>query len=584
MLGHYDAVIWYTGDEELTRLPGQPAGTGGARLGVEEQIDVRDFLNEGGKLLFTGKEAGTQYANAEEFRNFGFPEPRDAADGEYCNKNGTDYDPETEAFDPWPEFDETDPTWNADQCITHSDDFLQYYLGAYVRASPGNALSEEGTPFDLLGTPGGPFAGQVLDFDDTGAGNQDNAATFVVTSSILDPARYPLYADSRKAADWLRPGAAPFGPFSGTQYMASGSDSRGYKRLSKTVDVPAGTTQFSFKLSADVEADWDWVAVEVHDLAADTWTTLPDVSGNELTSDSTGESCPEGLASEDDAPHPFLSNYWNEDCTTKGNWNALTGSTGGWTDWTVDLSAFAGKQVEVSISYITDWGTLGLGVWVDDAKFVNNGATIASTDFEADAGGWVVGAIPEGSDELARNWTRRGQEFQEGGIVITNDTVYTGFGFEGLSAADRPEFMKRALKHLGVKLGQGGGTPGPGPGPGGDKPAAKAKIKVGKKLRADRRGRVKVRIACDGDAGATCKGKVQLLRKRTKVWGAKRFTIAAGKAKTVKVKLRKPAFKALKRKGSQRLTIKVTGKDSAGTAFTARQKVRVLAPKKKKQK
>ena len=119
----------------------------------------------------------------------------------------------------------------------------------------------------------------------------------------------------------------------------------------------------------------------------------------------------------------------------KGNWNALTGSTGGWTDWTVDLSAFAGKEVEVSVSYITDWGTLGLGVWVDDAKFVNNGTTIDSTDFEADAGGWAVGAIPEGSDELSRNWTRRGQEFEEGGIVTTNDTVYTGFGFEGLSAA-----------------------------------------------------------------------------------------------------------------------------------------------------
>ena len=562
-------MIWYTGDEELTRYPGQPAGTGGARLGVEEQIDVRDFLNEGGKLLFTGKDAGVQYANAEEFRNFGFPEPRDGAGGEYCSAD-------------LPEFDESDPADAADQCIAHSDDFLQYYLGAYVRASPGNALDENGAPFDLAGTPGGPFAGLTLGFDDTGAGNQDNAATFVVTSSILDPAEYPLFADSRKAADWLRPGAAPFGPFSGTQYMASGSDSRGYKRLSKTVDVPAtGTTQFQFKLSADVEADWDFVAVEVHDLAADTWTTLPDVSGNELTTDSTGDSCPEGLASEEDAPHPFLETYWNEDCTTKGNWNALTGSTGGWTDWTADLSAFAGKEVEVSVTYITDWGTLGLGVWVDDAKFVNDGTTFESTDFEADAGGWTAGPVPEGSDELARNWTRRGQEFEEGGVVITNDTVYTGFGFEGLSAAVRPEFMKRALKHLGVvKDTPGGGNPVPGQ-PGGNSPKhASAKLKIGKKLRADRKRRVKVRVSCAGDAGATCKGKAQLLRKG-KAWGGKKFTIAAGQTKTVKIKLKKSAFKVLKRKGKQKLTLKVTGTDSAAAAFTARKTVKVLAPKKK---
>ena len=74
-------------------------------------------------------------------------------------------------------------------------------------------------------------------------------------------------------------------------------------------------------------------------------------------------------------------------------------------------------------------------------------------------------------------------------------------------------------------------------------------MKVGKQLRADRKGRVKLRIACDGDAGAACNVKVQLLRKSTKVWGAKRFTIAAGKAKTVKVKLRKSAFKAPSARG-----------------------------------
>ena len=60
MLSHYDAVLWYTGDDYLTRQPGQPAGTGTARLAVEEMIDVRHFLNEGGKLFYTGKSAGQQ--------------------------------------------------------------------------------------------------------------------------------------------------------------------------------------------------------------------------------------------------------------------------------------------------------------------------------------------------------------------------------------------------------------------------------------------------------------------------------------------------------------------------------------------
>ena len=80
VLSHYDAVVWYTGDDYLTRRPGQPPGTGTARLAVEEMIAVRAFLNEGGKLLYTGKRAGLQYAEGNEFRNFGFPEP-DGAPG-----------------------------------------------------------------------------------------------------------------------------------------------------------------------------------------------------------------------------------------------------------------------------------------------------------------------------------------------------------------------------------------------------------------------------------------------------------------------------------------------------------------------
>ena len=106
---------------------------------------------------------------------------------QYCNKNGTDADPSTPAFDTWPEFDEDDPT-QADGCILHNDDFLQYYLGAYIYASPGQTFDDEaGHPYGLAGTEGGPFEGLSWLFDETGANNQDHSATFVVTSSVLDP-------------------------------------------------------------------------------------------------------------------------------------------------------------------------------------------------------------------------------------------------------------------------------------------------------------------------------------------------------------------------------------------------------------
>ena len=48
-----------------------------------------------------------------------------------------------------------------------------------------------------------------------------------------------------------------------------------------------------------------------------------------------------------------------------------------------------GKQVEISIVYATDWGTLTVpGMLVDDTKVTVNGVTTHETSFETDQGGW----------------------------------------------------------------------------------------------------------------------------------------------------------------------------------------------------
>ena len=107
--------------------------------------------------------------------------------------------------------------------------------------------------------------------------------------------------------------------------------------------------------------------VEAHTVGQDDWTTLPDTNGN--TSDDTGGGCP------DDDPfwlneNPFLRHYITRTGTTGdgfdvhadrhvGAWNAATGNSAGFQDWEVDLSAFAGKQVEVSITYATDPAVAG---------------------------------------------------------------------------------------------------------------------------------------------------------------------------------------------------------------------------------
>ena len=59
--------------------------------------------------------------------------------------------------------------------------------------------------------------------------------------------------------------------------------------------------------------------------------------------------------------------------------------------------AFAGKQVEVSITYATDPFVQELGVFVDDVEVIADGASVAPTSFEDGLGGFTVGGPPEGS-------------------------------------------------------------------------------------------------------------------------------------------------------------------------------------------
>ena len=50
---HYDAVVWYPGDDVVTRKATQTAGDAD-RLALDEMLEMRAYMNEGGKVLYTG--------------------------------------------------------------------------------------------------------------------------------------------------------------------------------------------------------------------------------------------------------------------------------------------------------------------------------------------------------------------------------------------------------------------------------------------------------------------------------------------------------------------------------------------------
>ncbi|SCF29341.1 M14 family metallopeptidase [Micromonospora mirobrigensis] len=417
VLSHYKTVIWETGDDIIPRSPGQVGGTA-ARAALDTELAVRDYLNEGGKVLVSGKYA--LFAQG--------------ANGSYVYR--PDAPPEC-----------TDP--NDVACLPLLNDFQQYYLGAYNYVSDGGT-DPDGNPYPVRGSAGA-FTGFTGQLNAAGsAGNQDHTASFLTTSSFLKPEQFPQFASSA-AVDWVRPGGAPFDPHTGDWYLYSDRADQSYKRLTRTVDLTgASSGELRFWTSYDIEQNWDFMIVEAHEVGSDTWTTLPDANGH--TGTGTGESCQSGWVAQ---LHPFLGHYQGADCSptgTTGTWNAATGASGGWQEFAVDLSAYAGKQVEVSISYVSDWGTQGLGVFVDDARVIADGAVVSQTSFETpDLGGWSVAGPPAGSGAAANDWSRSQQAFSEGAAVVTTDSVYLGFGLEGLAPAARDDLVARSLKHLAAK-------------------------------------------------------------------------------------------------------------------------------------
>ncbi|MFJ6983631.1 MULTISPECIES: M14 family zinc carboxypeptidase [unclassified Streptomyces] len=366
--------------------------TGDSLPGNPTQLALRAFLNEGGKLIEAGERAGGNV-------DLGGGNP--------------------------------------------SNDFSQYYLGAYSRTNTPGATGFNGS--GALAGAGGPLG--------AAPGNPlDRAGTYGVTSDELPVATYPQFKSA--GAGQFAGTVNPYGPFAGAWMAAAVHTDDAYKRLTRTVDL-TGTTAadqpaLRTQLLWDTEPGYDNAIVEVRTAGGDDWTTLPEKGG--ATSTTVPAECEAGFYVRE---HPQLLRYLTlgaDGCTptgTTGAWNAFTGASSGWQQVNFDLSAYAGKSIEVSISYVTDPGSGGHGVLVDDASLVTGSTATETEGFETSLGAWKVGGPPPGSPAVLKDWARTGALFQTYGAVTTDDTVLLGFGLEHLtSAADRKALIGKALGSL----------------------------------------------------------------------------------------------------------------------------------------
>jgi hypothetical protein len=430
VLSHYDAVVFETGDDLVTRTAGR-AGGNADRLALDELLELRSYLNEGGRVMIAGDSAGQQYTNAAV---------------------GTQlYDPQGEiACNPLPAGTDTRrclPLFGSFFGGDSMNDVLQYHLGAYLAVANDGHVA--GAAFDSVGVDD-PFTGLTWGLDDpVFAGNTIRRSSFIATSGILPVDEFKQF-ESWPSARYDKPGG-PFSPHTGEQYVYSQIADVSYKRLTREIAVPGAGGELTFWTSYDTEAHWDHLFVEARTPGDDDWTTLPDLNGN--TTQDTGDSCQQGNSGGWRTLHPHLDHYQTQTGATtcdpsgtSGDWHAASGNSGGWQEWSMDLSAWAGETVEISIAYASDWAAQGLGVFVDDVTLPDG----TSTSFETGLDGWAITGPPEGSGPNVNNFIRSdASSFPVGNAIATPHSLLLGFGLEGVSTeAERDVVMERALDHL----------------------------------------------------------------------------------------------------------------------------------------
>ena len=437
VLSHYDAVVWYLGDNRLTQDPedeliqthvGELPDIAVAEREQYLTMAVRDHLNGGGKLIHAGETA--QY-----YGLLG-----DGVGGIYYGLNG----------DPTAECVITSPEGLFEDCLILADDFRQYYLGAFTRTPTADPTSVTGIADPINGFQG-DLGGPVVEGDNP----LDEAGSFQPTSEVLPPDQFPQFTSQAAAEYPQRPGS-PYAPVEGSGYAGAVHADSSYMRLSRPIDLTGVTAaqapQLQFQLSINTEPQYDNVIVEAHTVGQDNWTTLPDLNGGTQT-DPPAECSDPGFLLQ---IHPFLGHYFSgADCTgpgSTGDWNSFTNTTGGWRQVAFDLSAYAGQQVEVSIAYVTDPAAGGIGAFVDDTRLVIGGAVAESEGFETGPGAWTVPGPPPGSPPNANDWAFGEQLVNFYAGTSTEDTLLLGFGLEQLATdADRVELLGQALGGL---LGQ----------------------------------------------------------------------------------------------------------------------------------
>jgi len=162
--------------------------------------------------------------------------------------------------------------------------------------------------------------------------------------------------------------------YGGTYEWYSDADAWAWRSFYQTFAIPASGATLDFMTYFEIEGDWDYGYVEVYDQDTGEWYTL-DAPGTV-----------DDIAHAQDNPNtPFEREPTTYNATNR--WHAFTGYSGGWIPVSMDLTPFAGHDIDL---YFTTWqdGAFTLQMmYVDDVSITEIGF---SDDVEAGEDGWTT--------------------------------------------------------------------------------------------------------------------------------------------------------------------------------------------------
>ena len=328
-------------------------------------------------------------------------------------------------------------------CLLLADDFTQYWMGAYDRT----AFAAEG----VLGTAE-PLDGFQALFG--GAATADNpideVGAFTPTSEILPIDQFPQFT-SWAAADYTDVSGRFFAVEGDVAAAATHVDD-GYQRIGRTFDLTSlDRRRQTYLPSADRLRNRSGLRPRHRGSAHRGPGRLDDTPRPERQDNDSGSrrvrggllpGHPSVLGELHHARRPVPADG------VIGDWNAFTGSSDGWIPVAFDLSAYAGSEVEVVVSYVTDPATGETGLIVDDTRLVVAGQPTQADGFEEGFVNWTVLGPPVGSPDNASDFELADGLGEVVAVTATPDTLLFGFGLEQLEPDARNDVVARMLAHF----------------------------------------------------------------------------------------------------------------------------------------